>query len=151
MTRLFNVSLIAFAIGASTIVALQEKEADGPKPQEKDRVIVPHEDNKSKARRSFMQTKLKFSQDIFEGLTIGDFEKIKAAIKNVQGITESQNWVAVDNDFYRKLTADFETTTDRLSEAAESGNIEAVALRYYQMSTSCIDCHQHMREAEYEF
>ena len=59
--------------------------------------------------------------------------------------------MAIDNDFYRKLTEEFKTTTKRLKEAANSGNIEATAMRYYQMSTSCIDCHQHIRKAHYEF
>jgi cytochrome c556 len=98
-----------------------------------------------------MRTKLLFTQNIFEGLTTGDFTLIKNGIKEVQGITAGEQWVAIDDDLYRKLTEDFKTTIKHLNAAAESGNLDAVALRYYQMSTSCIDCHQHMREAAYEF
>jgi len=92
-----------------------------------------------------------FSQNIFHGLTTGDFDRIKSGIKEVHSITEAEAWVAIDNDMYRKLTEDFKTSIKRLSEAAESGNLEATALRYYNMSTSCIDCHKHIREAHYEF
>lgn len=138
---------------ASAVFTLQEQApSQEPQPQqEQDRVVIPHDDDNAVARRDFMRTKLQFTKNIFEGLTTGDFNQIKDGIKDVQGVTQGEKWVTIDNDFYRKLTEDFKTTTKRLSEAAESGNIDAVALRYYQMSTSCIDCHKHIRKAEYEF
>lgn len=153
MLQLIQRFLVLGAVLPLAIFTLQGNGQDEqPRPdQTKDQVVIPLGDDNAVARRDFMRTKLQFAQNIFEGLTTGDFKQIKAGIKEVQGITEGEKWVAIDNDFYRKLTEDFKTTTKRLSEAAESGNIDAVALRYYQMSTSCIDCHKHIREAAYEF
>ena len=36
-------------------------------------------------------------------------------------------------------------------EAVKTKNLDAIALRYYNMSTSCFDCHQHIRQASYSF
>jgi hypothetical protein len=145
MKRVTNFSMLLVVALVSTTLAFQENQ------QEKNRIVIPHDDENTIARRDFMRSKLLYAQNIFAGLTAGDFMRIKAGIKEVQGITEGEKWVAIDNDLYRKLTEDFKTTTQRLSDAAESGNLEAVALRYYQMSTSCIDCHKHIREAAYQF
>ena len=153
MNRFKMTAFFATAILAVMPFAIQEQqqEKESQEQEQKKRIVIPADDDNAIARRDFMRTKLLFTQNIFEGLTKGDFDLIKAGIKEVQGITEGEKWVAIDDDQYRKLTEDFKMTTRRLSEAAKSGNLEAVALRYYQMSTSCIDCHQHIREAEYEF
>jgi len=149
MNRLFNIGVVCSAILVAIPFAIQDQ--DNEKKQDPDRIVIPSDDDNAVARRDFMRTKLMFSQKVFEGLTTGNFDLIKTGVKEIEGITEGEKWVAIDNDFYRKLTEEFKTTTKRLKEAAESGNIEATAMRYYQMSTSCIDCHQHIRKAQYEF
>lgn len=150
---LFAVMLIA-GIACFTFAAVQgqqDQEEEGKKKQDKEKIEIPQDGPDAIARRDFMRTKLMYSQNIFEGLTTGDFELIRDGVSEVKKITEGARWVQIDNDKYRKLTADFETTIRRLEEAVEGKNIEATALRYYQMSTSCIDCHQHLRLARYEF
>lgn len=151
MTRFANLVCISFAIIGSTYLAIQNQEQDKQDPQDKDRIVIPADDDKSVERRDFMRIKLLATQNIFEGLTTGKLSQIEEGINEVKGITEGERWVAIDNDYYRKLTDDFVTTTKRLTEAAESKNLDAIALRFYQMSTSCIDCHKHVRDAAYEF
>lgn len=149
MFRSFSViCLVVFSAATPAFFQVQEKSKS---LQEDEKLVLPFDDENAVARRDFMRTKLLYSQNIFHGLTTGDFKMIKASIKEVSEITEGESWVAIDNEKYRKLTEDFKTTIDRLSEAAESGNLEATALRYYNMSTSCIDCHRHIREANYVF
>ena len=140
------VVISSFVIMSFPFAVEQESE-----PKTKGKIVVQERDPDSIARRDFMRTKLMFSQNIFEGLTRGDFNLIKAGIKEVQMITEGERWVAIENEQYKKLTEDFKTATKRLKDAAETGNIEATALRYYQLSTSCIDCHLHIRKIGYEF
>lgn len=111
---------------------------------------IQQDDDEAVARRDFMRLKLMYSKNILEGLTTGDFEHINAAVKELRLVTDGAQWVAIDNDQYRKLTEEFKTATERLAESAETGNIEATAMRFYQMSTSCIDCHKHIRKAKYD-
>ncbi len=120
-------------------------------PLEVGTITVQEQDADSISRRDFMRAKLMYSQNIFEGLTTGDFEAIKTAVKEVQLVTAGGQWVAIDSDQYRKLTEEFNTTTRRLAEAAEGKNLDAIALRFYAMSNSCIDCHKHIRKANYDF
>ncbi len=144
---------------ASGVYQDQQNAEDNPRPQvqqqeqekpEKKRIIIPGNDDNAFARRDFMRIKMQSSQFILEGLTTNDFTLVKKGIKQIQEMTQSEKWVAIDNEFYRKLVKDFETATERLDVPAKTGNIEATALRYFQLSTNCIDCHKHIREAAYE-
>ena len=144
-----GLTLLAFSVAASANVWSVTQEQNAA-PDDK-MIELPEQDPDSISRRDFMRTKLLFSQNIFEGLTTGDFNAINTAIKELQMVTEGSQWVAIDNEQYRKLTEEFETTTRRLAEAAKSKNLDATALRFYSMSNSCIDCHKHIRKVKYDF
>ena len=128
----------------------KNQESAEPK-QEQDKIDVPARGPEAIARRDFMQSKLRYSQMVFEGLTTGNLKLVGEAGIEIREITQGSQWVSVDDERYRQLTSEFETATARLIEASKSGNIDATALRYYQMSTSCIDCHKHIRKVGYEF
>lgn len=148
------VSLITLLI---VEVRLLHQEHDQDQDQEQtellddERLVLPFNDPDKVARRDFMRTKLMYTQNIFAGLTVGDFKDIKKAIREVQMVTEGGQWVEIDNEIYHQLTDEFKISTKRLAQAAETGNIEATAMRFYEMSNRCIDCHQHIRKANYEF
>ena len=147
MSRLYQcVTFCCFAIASITVMPQQPTET-----QEDDRIILPAQDPDSVSRHDFMRTKLLFSQNVLEGLTTGDFELIDEAIKEIEQVTKASQWVAIDDEKYRKLTEDFKTATNQLKAAAATKNVDATALRFYNMSTSCIDCHKHIRKAGYEF
>lgn len=141
---------IAFVVAIASI-SLMPQETQKKQQEQDDKIVIPSDDTGSTARRDFMRTKLMYSQNIFEGLTTGNFDTIERAVKEIEHVTEGEKWVAIDNDKYRKLTEEFKTATKRLKEAAKTRNLDATALRYYNMSTSCIDCHHHIRQARYEF
>lgn len=148
MTSLLKLAA-AFLLAIGSISVLPQDQDKQQDPD--DTIVIPADDTNAASRRDFMRTKLMFTQNIFEGLTTGDFDAIEKAIQEVHNITQGSQWVAIDNDRYRQLTQDFEVTTKRLMEAAKTRNLDAIALRYYNMSTSCIDCHNHIRQARYEF
>lgn len=143
------VSVLAGSIAATSMTWTVHQ--DPAKDQGEDRLTLPLQDDDAPSRRDFMRTKLLFTQNIFEGLTTGDFKAIETAIMEVQRVTEGEQWISIDNENYRKLTEEFNTSTRRLMAAAKSKNIDATALRYYEMSTRCIDCHKHIRNARYEY
>ncbi len=147
MLRLVLIAFFVFMVASVMIWTWQEPAS--PR-QDRQKTIAPPQDSETMSRRDFMRTKLMYTQNIFEGLTIGDFEKIEMATRNVQMVTEGAQWVAIENEDYSRLTEEFKTATRRLMTAAKTGNIESTALRFYELSTSCIDCHQHIREARYD-
>ena len=129
-------------------VQIQEKEQEQEK---KKRILVPADDDKSEERIDFMRIKMQSSQLILEGLTVKDFDLVNKGIKQVKAMTKSGKWVSIDNEFYRELEKDFEMATEKLEASAKTGNIDATFYRYFQLTANCIDCHKHIREAEYEF
>lgn len=146
-----TLSVAAGCLAAASISFAMQQQDNQPKKQDDDRLTLPLQDDDALSRRDFMRTKLLYTQNIFEGLTTGNFDAIETAVEEVQHITEGAQWVAIDNKKYRELTEEFKTATDRLMTAAKSKNIDATALRYYELSTRCIDCHKHIRNARYEF
>ncbi len=115
------------------------------------KIVVPTDGPDGVARRDFMRAKLINSQNIFEGLTTANFDLVQDGVKALKSVAAGEKWVQIDDARYQKMTDEFRTTVNRLAVAAEGKNIDAMALRYYQMSTSCIDCHKHIRKAGYEF
>lgn len=149
MTTYFKMAC-AFLVTIASISFIPQ-ESSKKQQDEDDPIVIPADDTGAQARRDFMRTKLMFTQNIFAGLTTGDFEAIERAVEEVQNVTSGEQWVTIDNDKYRKLTEEFKTSTSRLMQAVKSRNLDATALRYYNLSTNCIDCHKHIRQAQYEF
>ena len=97
----------------------------------------------------FMQIKLLRSQDVMEGMATRDFTLIAEAARDLQRLTEASKWAAHNSPEYAGLTTEFQTAIGRLQRAAKEENLEAVALRFYDMSTRCIDCHEHLRTVDF--
>ncbi len=146
MNNFIKIGTICVMAVAALVFFPQQKSGNS---QESDKIDVPQQDPESLSRRDFMRTKLMYSQNILEGLTTGDFDGIEKAIKDVQMVTAGAKWVAIDNEQYRELTRAFQSSTKQLMDAAKTKNIDATALRFYDMSTRCIDCHKHIRKAGY--
>lgn len=145
-----STAIAALLAGLFVWIPFAVQEPQEEKSGSDDKIVIPSYGPEAISRRDFMRTKLMYSQNIFEGLTTGDFDLIQSGVEELQRVTEGEKWVQIDDERYRKLTEDFNTTIRRLAGAAESGNIDATALRYFQMSTSCIDCHKHIRKADYD-
>lgn len=148
MIRYSSFLVVLSAVIMSVPTAIQQSESPTATKGER---VAQDQDPDRIARRDFMRTKLMYSQNILEGLTRGDFKLIKTGIEEIQNVTAGEQWIAIDNEDYKRLTEEFKTATKRLKTAAETGNIEATALRYYELSTNCIDCHLHIRKIGYEF
>ena len=146
-----NHFLKCFAVCCCAMASISSPFQEPGATQDDDRLTLPAQDPDAVSRLDFMRTKLMFSQNVLEGLTTGDFELIDKAIEEIERVTSAEQWIAIDNKKYRELTEDFKTTTRQLKTAAKSRNIDATALRFYSMSTSCIDCHKHIRSAGYRF
>ncbi len=148
--KLFHTGMLLATVSGLILSGLlglgwQDGETKPRIPQ--DPIPVPREGEIE--RRDFMRTKLLYTQNIFEGLTLGDFGLIEHGINELQEILEAEQWVTIDNDEYRKLVDEFKVAAERLNDTAESKNVEATALRFYEMSTRCIDCHRHLKLAGY--
>lgn len=101
------------------------------------------------AQRDFMRTKLMYTQNIVEGLSTGRFALIASSADEIQRITEAGIWTANNTPEFVRWSNELRETAGHLKKAADKGNLEAATLRYFELTLKCIDCHQHLRKADF--
>jgi len=126
--------IIALLFGSLVVLAAV------PQEQEENQA----EQIKSEARQVFMRGKLVSNQNIVEGLSIKDFDKVKEGANAVVMLVKGQHWFVLDTPGYRQHSQEMERAAQRLHDAAENANIEAAVLRYFDLTLTCIDCHQYL-------
>ena len=107
------------------------------------------QDEDSKARRDFMRVKLMYTSNIVEGLTNKDFKLVEESANEIIGITAAEKWLAVDSMEYRRQSTELKNAAEKLKKEAKNKNLEGVALRFFDMTLKCIDCHEHIRELSF--
>ena len=107
------------------------------------------DDLKSDARKAFMRGKLVSNQKIVEGLSVKDFGMIAEGAADVKALVKGQHWFVLDSPEYKRLSAEMELAATRLEKAAKAKSIEATALRYFDLTVNCIDCHSHIETQKY--
>jgi hypothetical protein len=115
--------------------------------------VIPQEAEahqiKSEARKLFMRGKLLSNQKIVEGLSLKDFDLIDEGAAGVVALVKGQHWFVLDTDEYKRYSRELSTAAERLQDAAKQKNIEAAALRYFDLTLTCIDCHQYLETRKY--
>lgn len=98
--------------------------------------------------QALMREKLTQSQLVLEGITLKDFGKIEEGAKGLQSLSMIDEWLSFErkDDNYRRHSQNFREIVDGLEEAARQKNIMGATLRYSQMTFSCVQCHEHLRE-----
>ena len=91
-----------------------------------------------------MRGKLVSNQKIVEGLSLKNFEMIQEGAVAVVMLVKGQHWFVLDTPGYRQHSEEMARAAKRLEDAAKDGNIEAAALRYFDLTLTCIDCHQYL-------
>lgn len=113
--------------------------------QEEDQV----EEIKSKSRQLFMQGKLMSNQKIVEGLATKNYDMIRLGADSVTALTKGEHWFVLDTPEYKSYSEDMKAAAKRLHEAAAKENIEAAALRYFELTLNCIDCHNYLEKQQF--
>jgi hypothetical protein len=106
---------------------------------------VSGQDQDEISRRDFMRTKLMYSQNIMEGLTTRNFKLIKQGAEEINTITKATGWLVADTKEYAHYSEDLRDIADKIAKAADEKNLDAAAMRYFQMTANCIDCHDYSR------
>ncbi|MFV0445119.1 MAG: hypothetical protein ACK5Q5_16205 [Planctomycetaceae bacterium] len=98
----------------------------------------------------WMKLKLVSSQQVFEGLTDGDFKKVENSARRMLVLNLLEQW-AKRNEFtkkseYRGQLNAFEFSVKELVRHAEDHDAEGALEAYVSMSRSCVRCHQLIRD-----
>lgn len=106
--------------------------------------MTQDEDLKSEARKQFMRGKLLSNQKIVEGLSLKDFGLVKEGAEGVTALVKGQHWFVLETEEYKNYSREMEQAARMLEVAAKDKNIEAAALRYFDLTLNCIDCHRYL-------
>jgi hypothetical protein len=138
------VILVMACVSLSLLGALAVPVAVQP-PQE----VQQDEKIKTAARKQFMRGKLISNKKIVEGLSLKDFALVREGAEGVNALVKGQHWFVLDTLEYQDYSKDMEQAAQKLIKAADDKNMEAAALRYFDVTLNCIDCHRYLETVKY--
>ncbi len=101
------------------------------------------------SRRDMMRTKLLLSQNIVEGLTLSNFDQVKKSGNEIIELTKAEAWLTPKAPDYQDYSNQFRKSVELLIANAEEKNIDGSAMRFYDMTTNCIDCHAYLNKNQF--
>lgn len=93
-----------------------------------------------------MRNKLASSQKVLEGLVTEDFKLIREGAEELRQTAEAAEWRRYKDPVYDHYSAEFLRLSEKLIKLAEDGNLEGASFTYMHGTTTCISCHQHVRD-----
>lgn len=108
-----------------------------------------NQDEKAKELSAIMRKKLDASSQILEGLCIENADMIVAGANTLGETMGKRELLEVFRDAeYREHNREFREITRRLADAAKAKNFDQATLRWVDGVLSCIECHNHTRNAK---
>jgi cytochrome c556 len=97
-----------------------------------------------------MRDKLTHMQKLLDGLVTDDFAAVAEQAELLKIVGKAASWQAIDTAEYKMQSRRYTRLTEKLEAAAADGNRDAALLQYLQLNISCVDCHQYIREQQWE-
>ena len=101
--------------------------------------------DKAKVKK-IMQEKLKNSQTLLEGIALNDFNKIGASAEELIQLSKTAEWHVFQTPRYEMNSNEFRRAAEKVIQKAKAKNIDGVTLAYFEMTMSCVRCHDYVRE-----
>jgi hypothetical protein len=100
----------------------------------------------------WMKLKLVSSQQVFEGLTMGEFKQVENSARRMLVLNLLEQWAkrkefAKQSEYRGQLNA-FEYSVKELVRHAEDHDTEGALAAYVEMSRSCVRCHELIRDGK---
>ena len=106
-------------------------------------------DGKKKAS-AWMKAKTEYTKNILVALTEGDFGKIETNATAMGASDFLEYWFRAKQPDYRKQMVFFAHANQELVRQAKAKNLAGVTLAFNQLTVSCVECHQIVRDAKRE-
>jgi len=107
-------------------------------------VMAGHaQDNTLKA---LMAKKLQNSQQVLDGLALGDFDRIGKHAEELIRISKAAEFKVLKTPQYEVFSNDFRRNADTLVQMAKGKNLDGAALAYVELTLTCVKCHKYVRE-----
>src|SRR5947209_6212822 len=96
--------------------------------------------------KDLMHQKLVRSQDLLEGISVGDFDKIEKNADELLVLSNKAEWMVLQTPRYKMYSDDFRRAAEELGRNARKKNLDAASLSYVEMTLNCVRCHKYVRE-----
>jgi len=93
-----------------------------------------------------MMDKLHNSQKLLEGVALGKFDKVEKHANELVRISKTAEWLAQKTPRYEQFSNEFQRAAEEIARKARAKNMDGVTLAYFDLTKSCVRCHEHMRE-----
>jgi hypothetical protein len=94
----------------------------------------------------FMRKKMDASSLILEGLVMENATYIKEGGNALLDMSKAETFQVLTDKEYRLHNREFRDATKRMIDAAEKESYDKVALAWFDVTISCVDCHDHVRK-----
>jgi cytochrome c553 len=108
---------------------------------------VAHEVYAQVRLNQLMIDKLQNSQKLLEGIALGKFDKIEKHANELVRISKTAEWLAHNKPRYEQFSNEFQRAAEEIATKAKAKNMDGVTLAYFDLTKSCVRCHQYMRDA----
>ncbi len=129
----------------TTHASAQTDKKQDPAPQQKKADDQKQEKPKKPVLARFMRKKLDASNKVLEGLMTDDFEMIEKASNDLLKISMQERWRISADPTYARFSREYRNTINKLKAKAKKGSTDGTALAWMDVSMSCIECHDWVR------
>jgi cytochrome c556 len=95
--------------------------------------------------RKLMREKLRYSQDLLEGLMTTNFPLITRSEESLAAIAKLPAWAILKTPEYERYTQAFLGSTQKLRDAAAARSTDEAFAAYTALTTSCYQCHKYIK------
>lgn len=135
--------VVVYASHASAARLQTEKQTKDTQEKKKDAQEKPKKPQPALTR--FMRKKLDASNKVLEGLMTDDFDMIEKASDDLLKISMEERWRISADPTYGRFSREFRSTIKKLKTKAKKDSIDGTALAWMDVSMSCIECHEWVR------
>jgi hypothetical protein len=93
-----------------------------------------------------MTEKLDKSKLLLEGIALADFDKISRSADALIQLSKTADWFVYKTPRYEVHSNEFRRAAETIVQKARDKNLDGVTLAYFDLTMSCVRCHQYVRE-----
>lgn len=97
--------------------------------------------------RDFMRAKLKFSQNVLQGLVTDDLTAVQKAAAAMKLLSLEERWQVLQTPEYVEFSRKFRDDVDALATAAGKNQLDTSTSAFNRVTTRCVECHKYVRDA----
>jgi len=104
------------------------------------------EKKKEPILRKFMRQKLEASNMVLEGLVTDDLGMVEVAADRMLKMSKAELWRTMADRSYARYSNQFVRAVERLkAKSKKAGSVDGAALAWMNVTHSCIECHEWVR------